>query len=114
MPPTHYLQITTTCDDRLALERLAQLLITERLAACAQVSGPMRSTYCWDGKVESTEEWQLQAKTREELRSEVYELIAAIHPYQVPQLTSTRLEHVAESYAQWIDQSLKRIAGTNS
>lgn len=102
-----YLQITTTCDDRQALEQLARLLIAEKIAACAQLSGPLHSHYWWEGKCQSAEEWQLQVKTRDEFQAAVYELVAKNHPYRVPQLVTTRLEHVAADYASWIDESLK-------
>ncbi len=107
MPPSPYLQITTTCDERPALERLAERLIGERLVACAQISGPIQSHYRWEEKHESAQEWLLQAKTREELQPAVFALIRANHPYQVPQLTATRLEFVSAEYALWLDQSVK-------
>jgi periplasmic divalent cation tolerance protein len=44
-------------------ERIAVELVDLRLAACAQVSGPMQSTYRWEGKIENAEEWLCTAKT---------------------------------------------------
>jgi periplasmic divalent cation tolerance protein len=108
MPPSPYLQVTTTGDDREALERLARLLVAERLAACVQLTGPVQSHYFWEGRTESAVEWQLQAKTREDLQATVFELIATHHSYQVPQLVAVRLEHVSTAYGNWIDESLKR------
>lgn len=107
MTASQYIQITTTCDDRKALERLVQLLIAERLAACVQLSGPVQSHYRWAGKLESAEEWVLQAKTRKDLQGEVFGLITANHPYQVPQLIAVSIEHISGPYAGWIDESLK-------
>ena len=54
----------TTPDERLAAE-LARVLVGERLAACAQVGGPIGSTYRWDGEVQVDREWLLTAKTVE-------------------------------------------------
>ena len=108
MHANSYLQISTTCDDRKALERLAQLLVSQQLAACVQLSGPIQSYYRWEGKLEVAEEWLLQAKTRDDLQTEVFERISANHPYQLPQLTATRLEHLSSEYAAWMDASLKK------
>ena len=36
-----------------------------RLAACVQVSGPITSTYRWQGKVETSQEWLCTIKTRQ-------------------------------------------------
>ena len=37
--------------------------MNERLAACVQVVGPIRSTYRWEGRVETATEWLCLAKT---------------------------------------------------
>ena len=45
-------------------ERIAQTLVEEHLAACAQVVGaPILSFYRWEGKMERSEEWLLLLKT---------------------------------------------------
>ena len=45
-------QVTTTFPDKMAADRAAGALVEERWAACAQVAGPVESTYRWEGKVE--------------------------------------------------------------
>ena len=50
--------------DRAAAERLATTLVEERWAACAQVVGPVESTYRWRGEVERATEWYCHLKTR--------------------------------------------------
>jgi len=47
----------------------ASVVVNQRVAACAQVVGPIRSTYWWKGKVEEAEEWLLMMKTRRGLFS---------------------------------------------
>ena len=59
-----YLQVTTTTENKSDAARIAALLIERRLAACVQVVGPITSTFRWEGKVQSAEEWQCIAKTR--------------------------------------------------
>ena len=56
-------QVTTTLPDRAAAERLAATLVEERWAACAQVVGPVESTYRWQGEVERATEWYCHLKT---------------------------------------------------
>ena len=50
-------QVTTTLPDREVAQNLARRLVEERLAACAQVEGPVASVYRWKGAVESATEW---------------------------------------------------------
>ena len=45
------LQVTTTLGTREAADRLAAELVAERFAACAQVVGPLHTTYRWAGGV---------------------------------------------------------------
>src|SRR5262249_49600007 len=54
---SHFLQVQTTTDSRAEAVELARAAVELRLAACAQVSGPIASTYWWEGSVERAEEW---------------------------------------------------------
>jgi hypothetical protein len=47
-----YVQVSTTTDSRAEAGRLAELVVERRLAACAQILGPMHSTYRWKDAVE--------------------------------------------------------------
>jgi len=51
-----YVQVTTTTDSRPEAAELARSAVAERLAACAQLVGPIASTYWWEGEIESAEE----------------------------------------------------------
>ena len=59
-------QVSTTTGTREVAERIAVELVDLRLAACAQVSGPITSTYRWQGQIENAEEWLCTAKTTRE------------------------------------------------
>jgi len=54
---TDAVQVSTTLDSESAAQSLAATLVNERLAACVQVVGPIRSTYRWEGRVETATEW---------------------------------------------------------
>jgi len=101
-----YILVTTTCSDRAALQQIAEHLVDSRLAACVQFSGPVLSVYRWEEKLESTQEWLLQAKTRASLWETVVATINSLHPYDVPELLATPLAHVAPDYERWLDENL--------
>jgi periplasmic divalent cation tolerance protein len=111
MTDTHssgsYLLVATTCSDRGILSRIAQHLVEARLAACVQISGPLQSIYRWEEKVESAEEWLLQAKTHASLWEAAAATIKTLHSYQVPELIATPLTHVAPDYERWLDEALR-------
>ena len=60
------IQVTTTCDDEQKAEALARALVEQRLAACVQIDGPIKSVYRWNGKVEVEREWRCTIKTKKE------------------------------------------------
>ena len=69
----------------------------------AQIVGPIRSTYRWQGKIESDEEWQCWCKTRGELYARVEEAIRALHPYEVPEILAVPVVAGSERYLAWLD-----------
>ena len=99
---SEFIQISTTCDDRDVLEKIAAALVDDKIAACCQLEGPVTSVYCWEGKTESAIEFRLLIKTKEELFSQVEKSIASLHSYQQPQITAVRIVATSEGYANWI------------
>jgi periplasmic divalent cation tolerance protein len=57
------LQVVTATDSRAEADRLAQGSVASRLAASAQVEGPLQSVYWWEGKATRAEEWRVTMKT---------------------------------------------------
>jgi uncharacterized protein involved in tolerance to divalent cations len=57
-----YLQVQTTTDSRAEAMELSRAAVEARLAACAQVAGPVASVYWWDGGLERAEEWLVLLK----------------------------------------------------
>jgi len=103
-----YIQVVTTTALREEAERIARELVETRLAACVQIVGPILSTYRWQGKIETSEEWQCWAKTRGELFSRVEEAIRHIHPYEVPEILAVPVIAGSANYLAWLDAETAR------
>lgn len=101
------LQVSTTTGDREIATRIATELVDRRLAACVQISGPVESTYQWQGKIERTEEWLCTAKTIAEHWPAIEQLVAELHPYDVPELIATKIEHSSTAYETWLRGEVK-------
>jgi periplasmic divalent cation tolerance protein len=84
---------------------LATALVQEHLAACVNVLPPMQSIYRWEGKVEEATEYQLVIKTRAERVEAVKARLAALHPYEVPEVLVLAITGGADTYLQWIQAS---------
>ena len=85
---------------------IAAALVEARLAACVQVVGPVRSTYRWEGRVESAEEWLCLAKTTAGLVDRAVDEIGRRHSYDTPEITVTPIVGGSVRYLGWIDDSV--------
>jgi periplasmic divalent cation tolerance protein len=102
-----YLQVFTTIDRSADAEKISKLLVKKRLVACAQVLGPITSTYWWEGKMEESKEFLLLLKTKERLFPQVETVIKENHPYDVPEIVAVPITHGSEKYLKWIDEEVQ-------
>jgi periplasmic divalent cation tolerance protein len=101
-----YLQVVTTTETKDDAARIAAALVERRLAACVQLTGPITSTYRWEGKIQSAEEWLCVAKTRRDLYGLVEGTIRDLHPYKVPEIAATAVVAGSRAYLDWLDGEL--------
>lgn len=99
------LLVTTTVDSREIAEQLAAALVDRRLAACAQVSGPVASIYRWRGTVEYASEWLCQLKTTRARLPALEAALDTLHPYDLPELTVVPLGG-STAYLAWIEEAV--------
>jgi periplasmic divalent cation tolerance protein len=99
-------QVTTTLPDRDAANRLGRRLVEERLAACAQVVGPVSSVYWWQGEVESAGEWYCHLKTVAWRVGELIVRIRELHPYETPEIVALPVAEADEAYLRWVAESV--------
>lgn len=101
MEGSDLVQIVTTVDSRSRAEEMVREIVEARLAACGQIVGPVKSTFWWEGKVDSAEEWLIIFKTLKRKALRAAEEIKRLHPYQVPEIIITGTEWVYEGYLKW-------------
>ncbi len=102
-----FVMVITTCSSQEEAERLASVLVAERLAACAQVSGPIASVYWWKGDLEKDMEWQVKFKMPSKNFQKACDTIKQNHSYEVPQIVSVRIDGVLPEYADWLIKETK-------
>jgi len=99
---SEYIQVITSVAERAKAEEIAHSLVERRLAACAQVLGPIQSTYWWQGSVEKAQEWLVLAKSRRKLYRRIEEAILSQHPYSVPEILALPILEGYQAYLQWL------------
>lgn len=84
-------------------QRIARTLVEERLAACANILGPCRSIYRWQGAIEESEEVAALFKTRAAMATALIERLAALHSYDVPAAVIWPILDALPDYSAWIE-----------
>jgi periplasmic divalent cation tolerance protein len=94
--------VTTAVAEEAAAAEMADTVVAERLAACAQVLGPVRSSYRWEGEVRVAREWLVVAKTTEDRLAELTSRIRTLHRYEVPEIVTLAITAGDPEYLRWI------------
>jgi periplasmic divalent cation tolerance protein len=100
-----FIQVTTTTDSLEAARALARSAIEARLAACAQVSGPIESVYRWQGEVETAQEWVVVFKARRDGYQMLEKHIKERHSYAVPEILATAISEGNPAYLSWLEEN---------
>jgi periplasmic divalent cation tolerance protein len=85
--------------------RIAEMLVTSRLAVCVQVLPEIQSVYRWKGEVEHANEVLLLAKTTSEKFDALDRAVREIHSYDTPEIVALPITAVSEPYLNWLLES---------
>jgi periplasmic divalent cation tolerance protein len=105
------LQIVTTTGSRQEADKIAEELVDRRLAACVQVGGPVTSTYRWQGKIETGQEWVCTIKTCRSHYAAVEAAIRELHSYDVPEILAFPAVAGSDKYFGWLAGELADQSG---
>jgi periplasmic divalent cation tolerance protein len=101
------LLVLTNLPDRTAAEKLAELLIAKKLAACVNILAPCRSVYRWKGAVQHDEEHPMLIKTTAGRYAALEQALRAGHPYELPEIIAVPIERGLPAYLEWVAAETK-------
>jgi periplasmic divalent cation tolerance protein len=99
-----YCVILTTVGSQDEANRLAELLVERKLAACVQIAN-IASVYRWQGQVQKEAEYLLLIKTATHLYQEVEATIVENHSYEIPEIVQLPIVNGLERYLGWIAEN---------
>ncbi|WOL12469.1 protein CutA 1, chloroplastic-like isoform X1 [Canna indica] len=99
--------VYVTVPNKEAGKKLAESIITEKLAACVNRVPGIESVYWWDGKVQTDSEELLIIKTRESLLTALTEHVKSNHEYDVPEVIALPISGGHLKYLEWIKNSTR-------
>jgi periplasmic divalent cation tolerance protein len=99
--------VISTAGSKQEASRIAAALVGEQLAACVNVVGPIESTYRWQGKVETAQEFLLLVKTTSDRSAAACVRIRELHSYELPEAIEVPIEGGSADYLSWISESVR-------
>lgn len=101
----HELIVFVTTPNNEEAARLADALVSERLAACVNIVAAIESVYRWEGKITRDSEALMIIKTTDERYPELERRVKELHSYSTPEIVAIRIERGSEQYLNWLRNS---------
>ncbi len=105
--------VLVTAGSREEAEAIGRTLVENRLAACVNVVGPIRSIYRWQEAVEEADEHLLIVKARAADLAALEARVRAVHSYDVPEVVALPVAGGSEAYLRWLDHLARHGRCTN-
>ena len=100
--------VLMTAANREEASRIAEMLVSEHLAACVQLLPEIQSVYHWQGEVARDSEVLLLAKTTLARFDELDRAVREIHSYQTPEIVALPVTAISEPYLAWLQEEVTR------
>ena len=101
---TKLIYVTTASSDEAV--RIAEAVVTERLAACANILDGVTSIFHWEGKLCRENEAVLILKTTEEKTDALTARIKELHSYECPCIVVLPIEGGNPAFLEWIKREV--------
>ncbi|MFI1866574.1 divalent-cation tolerance protein CutA [Streptomyces jumonjinensis] len=98
-----HLQVSTATESRATAIELARSVVSARLAAGAQIIGPVTSLFWHKGEFGMGEEWQILFKIRADRYADLERHLLQNHPWEKPEITAVPIVAGAEAYLDWVE-----------
>jgi uncharacterized protein involved in tolerance to divalent cations len=99
--------VFVSCPGKELGERIAGLVVEERLAACVNVLPSVRSCYVWEGKLTWEDEVLLVIKTTRDSFRGLERRVLELHTYELPEIVGVKIEMGSEKYMKWMGDSVE-------
>lgn len=101
-----YSILFATCPTDKSADEISEVLLKKKLAACVKLSS-VQSRYWWEGKIEKHPEVLMTVLTKTNLYEQIEKLIKKMHPYNVPEIISFKIDNGNRTYLNWVSSVTK-------
>jgi periplasmic divalent cation tolerance protein len=95
----------STFPDAETARKVVREIVDLRLAACGNIVPQIHSIYRWQGKLESSDEALAIFKLDASCYSAFEAKVRALHPYDVPEIISCKIDQGLPEYLRWVTES---------
>ena len=95
----------STFPDAETARRISNQLVSESLAACANILPTIESIYRWKNKIESGNEILVLFKLSEDRKSAFQDKLRSLHPYDIPEIIFVPVASGLPEYLRWVAAS---------
>lgn len=96
-----------TFPDAETAGKAAKEIVDLHLAACANILQQVHSIYRWQGKLETSDEVLAIFKLAATRYREFEEKLRSLHPYEVPEIISCKIDNGLPEYLRWVIDSCR-------
>jgi periplasmic divalent cation tolerance protein len=97
----------STFPDADTASGVAQTLVEEKFAACANLIPGVHSIYRWKEKIETAGEVIVLFKTIQDRQAAFEEKLRSLHPYEVPELIFVKIDSGSPDYLRWVNDNCR-------
>jgi len=101
--PGSLVQLLVSVPSRQVAEKISLRLLEVNLCACAQIVGPVSSSFRWQTQIETVEEYLLLLKSRKQNLDSVEQTVCDLHPYEVPEILVFEIAAGHSPYLDWLE-----------
>ncbi|MFF5211766.1 divalent-cation tolerance protein CutA [Streptosporangium sp. NPDC000396] len=99
-----HVEVHVTAGSLEEAEKVVVTAVQRRVAAGAQIAGPITSTYWWKGEIQHAKEYLVLMKTTRARLDDLVAVVKAAHSYDTPEIVAVPIEGGLASYLSWITE----------
>ena len=87
--------------------KIAEVLLTQRKAACVNIVPKVSSLFWWKDELDSAQESLLIVKTKASLLNQIITLVKEIHSNDIPEIIALPIIGCKQDYLEWLDKEVE-------
>ena len=100
------IMIMITSGSEQEAKTIIEKLLKNRLIACGNLIGPISSSFWWKECIETSKEYLILLKSRNDLFDKIEREVLRLHSYEVPEMIVFPIIDGSKDYLKWINTSL--------